>query len=363
MAGPELAIGSASILSCALLAAATGAYALASTAHTMVAFRKGYPDRWSAATSTVALASLAWALWSWGPTQIPAPLAPALLGVLVAGAILAPAFMVWGLQRNLDGLQARVPTWMRLRLPILGAEDRRKVPHLLMGLNLLVFLFLGHFMLLALSWFGPSDPSPGEGWGNVARLAEGSWLAAGQVMGAWFLLFLLYVLLPVELLRLRFPARDYPFRRIIESRLREREQGLFGAHLYIAVGAGLAIVLLGRDPWLWPVTVPAAMAVLAVTVFADAASALVGIRWGRRRWFHNPGKTYVGTAGGALVALVLAIPLVGPLAGVLAAVLFVTIDALAPKPIPISDNLLNPILLAALFWVLRNQLSPMLVFP
>ena len=359
----ELVIGPAAHTACDVLAVATAAYALATGVHAWAGLRTRLADRWSAVAATCALAALAWGIHSWGPQQMPAPLSPALAAVMAAVAVAVPLFTALGLQGALDRWGRRMPRWLRWRMPDMGHEDRRKGPHLLMGLFVLWFAILGHVAVAALWALGPGTAPPGEGWGNVGALAGGPWLAAGQVSAAWVALLLVFVLLPVELLRLRFPGHSYPFKRIIETRLRERERGLFGAHLYISIGVALAALYLGRDPGLWNVTVPAAMAMVAVTVFADTASALVGIRWGRTRWFHNPGKSYVGTLGGTAVAFACCVPLVGWAPASLAAVLFVAIDAVAPRPFPVSDNLLNPAALAALFWALRADIAPIFPLP
>ena len=97
----------------------------------------------------------------------------------------------------------------------------------------------------------------------------------------------------------------------------------------------------------------------AVTVFADAASALVGIRWGRRKWFHHEGKTYLGTVGGAVVAVAVALPFVGPAMAVVSGAVFALLDAAAPRPIPVSDNLLNPVGLAIAYTVGWSLIQPM----
>lgn len=361
----QVVVGPVAVAACAILALGTLAYAVATAVHAWAGMRRRYPDRWSAALAAVALAALAGAIWAWGPQQLLAPLAPALAAVMVACAVAAPAFTAYGLQDKLDRIGQRMPTWLRWRLPDMSHEDRRKGPHLLMGLFVLDLAFVGHYLILAVATLGPSASAPqdSETWGNLHALASGPYLAAGQVTAVWFALVLVYVLLPVELLRLRFPSHAYPFKRIIEPRLRERERGLFGAHLYISVGVALALLALGRDPEAWDITVPAAIAMVSVTVFADAASALVGIRWGRTRWFHNAGKSYIGTFGGAVVALAFCLVLVGPVAALLAAILFVAVDAVAPRPIPISDNLLNPLGLAALFAAIHGHIRPIIPLP
>jgi dolichol kinase len=163
-------------------------------------------------------------------------------------------------------------------------------------------------------------------------------------------------------MRLRFPETGYPFKALILNNLRAKESGLFGAHYYILAALALAALWLTRDPASWPHAIPAVIAVIAVTVFADSASALVGVRWGRMRWPHNHGKTLVGTAGGTFVAFAVALPFVGPIAAAAAGIAFMVVDIAAPVPVPVSDNLLNPIVLAATFTLLGPWLAPLIPF-
>ena len=107
---------------------------------------------------------------------------------------------------------------------------------------------------------------------------------------------------------------------------------------------------------------PAILAMLAVTVLADAASALIGIRFGWRRWAHNAGKTYVGSAAGTAVAFIAALPFVGAPLAALSAAVFLIVDVAAPVPIPVSDNILNPLALAGLYVAAAGLAEPLFPF-
>jgi dolichol kinase len=102
---------------------------------------------------------------------------------------------------------------------------------------------------------------------------------------------------------------------------------------------------------------------ILVTVLADAASAIVGLRWGRRKWPHNAGKSLVGTAAGTAAALAFGALFLGWPLGLLTAAWFLVVDVAAPVPVPVSDNLLNPIGLAALYTALAPRLHPIVALP
>jgi dolichol kinase len=307
-------------------------------------FRRGLADRWSTLACTIALMALAGVVWAYGAAAMPLPY----LGAVAAAAVVAPVatvvFTVGGGQRLLD----RLPAWLHPPHEA-GQEERRKLPHLAMGLSLAGYLGVGHGVAVLLRGLQP----------ELAASAALPWAHAGQqLVVAWFLVLVL-VLAPVEVVRLWRPDLPYPWKRILESRMRPREHGLVMAHMHMAVGAALAVLWLGHDPERWEPLVHAAMATIAVSVFADTASALVGTRWGRAKWPHSPGKSVAGTAAGLAVAFVVALPFTGVPLAVAAALLFVAIDLVAPAWVPVSDNLLNPVGLAAFFWLAQGWLAPL----
>lgn len=308
-------------------------------------FRLRLPDRWSTLVCTVGLAALGAGVWAWARLVLPLPY----LAFVGATAIVSPlgtlAFTAWGGQRLLD----RLPAWLH-RPQAAGHEERRKLPHLAMGLCLFGYLFLGHLVAVA-----SADLHP-----DLAASATLPWTHAGEQFVAAWLLILVLGLVPVEALRLLRPEAAYPWKRVIESRMRPRERGLVMAHVHMAVGAALAVLWLGHDPARWDALVPAAMATIAVSVFADTASALVGTRWGRTKWRHSPGKSIAGTAAGLAVAFVAALPFTGVPLALAAALAFAALDLAAPAWVPVSDNLLNPLGLAALFWATQGWLAPLL---
>lgn len=381
----EFYVGPVSEASAAVLAGGTFAYAVLTGWYAVRAFRHRLEDRWSAASATLVMAALAAALFARGAELLPAPFGVGLVAVYGISIAITLSYTLGRYQqrirafterfgKRLNALLAdkvpeeRLAEWARLRgLFTPTPEQRRKGPHLALGIVIALYAAVGYLVLRG-AWdllYGgfPSDGAGfyGEGIQNLyaaTHAADGTWLVAGQMFGLFCLLGLLYLLVPTELLRLRYPELSYPFKAIILSRLRRREAGLFGAHYYIAATMPLAAFWLTRDPTQWDKTIPAFLAVVAVSVFADAASALVGIRWGRRKWFHNPKKSYLGSAAGTAVAVVVALPFVGLPVAVVTAAVFLIIDIWAPVPFSVSDNILNPVALSLTYIVLHGDLAP-----
>lgn len=321
--------------------------------HVRRAFRDGLADRWSAAVALVLLllvgAGLAWR----GERGLPFPFS----GSLVAWAVAA-------------SLVPAIHLRFRTRFPLPPAhrgagskEERRKGFHLVMGLVLAGYLFLGGWALRLITWgWGLVPCACVETRSNLAAVGATA-AGAGQVFSLWVLVGVMLLMLPLELARLARPEGPYVLQRFTELRLRERERRLFGHHLYILIGTVAALLWLAGDPASWGHVVPLVLATVAVTVFADAASAVAGIRWGRTKLPHNPGKSYVGSLAGLVVAFAVAVPFVGLLGATMGALAFLAVDLVAPKPIPVSDNLLNPTLLAGLYSLAAGHLAPMGPWP
>jgi dolichol kinase len=134
----------------------------------------------------------------------------------------------------------------------------------------------------------------------------------------------------VDWTRLRYRGPRYLFLRYTRRMLRHHERHRFAGATYMAVAYAAAVVLFPR-----PV---AAMAML-FNGLGDAAAALVGKRWGRRRtaW----GKSWEGFAAGLAVDLAVAaaisslapgLPFAAAAAGAVAAATLEFLD------LPIDDN-------------------------
>ena len=365
------------------LAGATACYAGLTALYAGRAFRHRLDDRWSATVAALVMAALAVELARDGPRVLPAPFAVALLAIQIGAIALTLTYTLGRYQEVVDRFTAefgarldrlladalpeeRFAEWQRLKAAFqMDPEQRRKTPHLMMGVLVAIYGALGSLLLRGLWAMRGGLALAGEGTHNLyvaSHAAVGRWLVAGQVVGLLSCLGLVFCVLPTELLRLRYPELSYPFKSVITSRLRRREKGLFGAHYYIAASVALVALWLTRDPAAWDTGVFAVCAAIAVSVFADAASALVGTRWGRRKWPHNAGKSYLGSLGGTLVAFLVALPFVGVPMALASAAVFLVVDLVAPVPIPVSDNLLNPIGLALAYTAGHAWLHPLLPY-
>ncbi len=372
-------IGPVSQAAARLLALVVGTYALLTARHAVAAYQQRLPDRGSAMMATWVMIGMAVLLWIDGARLLPAPFSLVVLAAFVVGIAITLGYTLGNMAKRFEAWREDVrkiieewaekalpesqrDAWLQNRFEQLHPEQKRKTPHLMMGLFVVAYVGLGYGILKGIAALVPDDATVGENLMNLNAALSGGIMEAGHMVAITALLAVLLLLLPVEMLRLQFPQMEYPFKGTITSMLRERERGLFGAHYYIAATLPMAVLFLTDDSATWDVTLFAVIAMLGVSVFADAASAIFGIRWGRHKWPHNRGKSLEGTAGGCLVAFVVALPFVGLPVAIASAVVFLLVDVLAPVPFSVSDNILNPLALAAAYALLLPHLAPLIPF-
>jgi dolichol kinase len=162
----------------------------------------------------------------------------------------------------------------------------------------------------------------------------------------WILGTVLVVLACVEFLRIRRPELNAWFLARFSGLHRTSE---------ILAPSGIFWTLLGC--WLTMATFTSKKIVLPALgflAFGDAAAALMGRAWGRRRWRHNPDKTWVGSGAFALVATVWASAFVHWPVAITSAAVAAWIEA---RRLPWNDNLWIPFLGASALSVLNLVLG------
>ncbi len=181
----------------------------------------------------------------------------------------------------------------------LGRELARKTWHLLLLIYLAVYLH----------------------WGQAAFL---------RAMLPWTVF-----VAALEVGRLRVPALRSSLGGVFRFIMRPHEDGRLSGVLYTTVGVLAAGVLYGHRP-------AAFTAAVLQLAFADAAAALVGVGWGKRR-FTLAGRTrsWEGCAAGIAAAWLCGLGAgFGPGAALAGAAVFFAIDVLPPPP---DDNFWIPV--------------------
>jgi dolichol kinase len=155
----------------------------------------------------------------------------------------------------------------------------------------------------------------------------------------WILVTLTAAALAMEFLRLAHPGVAGWFGRIFGPMLKKHEKRSLTGSTYLLVSSTACFFLFDGI-----------VAVAAVTflILGDTAAALVGRRWGKKRFFN---KSLLGTSACLLVCLLVGLLLPGlprrvGAAGALSATIFELL------PVPLDDNLVVPLtsgLLMSLF--------------
>jgi dolichol kinase len=336
-------------------------YAIETAWFTRGGFMAALEDRWSALGATFAMFALT-ILVAWrGEVLFPNPMGPFVAVLGLVALVNSYTFTLGRYQEKIDKFVAefgarmeplladlvpeeRLAAFKRMRIN--DPEQRRKAPHMMMAVFLIFYLVAGYLFFHGLAAIMPA----GIVHDNLLVAANYGWLGAGHVFSMMLLIGLLLILAPTEMVRLRFPELSYPFKSLIEPNLRRKEAGLFGAHYYIVIALAIMAITLTYDASTWSERVPMVLAAYAVTIFADTASALIGKPFGKRKWFHNHDKSYLGTLAGFIVAVAVALPFLSVPWAIGCGLVFVLVDVIGPVPVPISDNIMNPLALGALLF-------------
>ncbi|MFX1298499.1 MAG: diacylglycerol/polyprenol kinase family protein, partial [Promethearchaeota archaeon] len=238
-------------------------------------------------------------------------------------------------------------------------ELSRKAFHILIIGVLAVYLIVGKLLIDSLYTY-LSTPAY-DYWGY--RFADWSVIDSGKLVSMFGITVVFEFIFLLDLIRLKAP-RYFPA-RILSNLYREKEKDTLGPHIYLVVGILFSVIVFPP---------PIAMAVIAISALGDATATIVGVTKGKRRMRSGiSNKTWEGSIAGMIASflfgfigfIALAFTptyfgyvkndigtgiLIGLLINAAAVPIFFLIDYYTPKPLPFSDNLLNPILVGFTMW-------------
>jgi dolichol kinase len=126
----------------------------------------------------------------------------------------------------------------------------------------------------------------------------------------------------------------YLFDTAVYKSLRADEAPRIAAYAFFLAGYMFACIFL---PYF------AVVGLLAGGCLGDLAASQIGLRWGRHHFSHQS-KTLEGWFAGIVVTYLASVLFLGFTLALVYLVLFAIVDFCTEKPIPISDNLLFPIM-------------------
>jgi dolichol kinase len=197
-----------------------------------------------------------------------------------------------------------------------------------------------NYITFSWTWAGWGDPSAQVGESRVLFFA--------------FFYCLFYFMITSELCRHSERWR-FLFDRTIHKSLRRDEAGRkIASYALFPAGYMFACLFL---PYF------AVVGIIAGGCLGDLAASQVGMRWGRHRFPHQH-KTWEGLAAGSIVTFCAGLLFLGPIWALILAGCFAFVDLISEWPVPMSDNLLFPIVCTVVFCLLPLaglQISPLII--
>lgn len=280
-----------------------------------------------------------------------------------------PMLILWGFIFVSSVISAKKPNllvqkrkkahWDELKIDI-----RRKVAHIVFY----VLLWIGLYVYMAVVIQQPVDPEPylvdmweynpnnPDALFKFLQLLEAP--ARFEDIGYTHMLMVLifaiahYCFIMFEVIR-HSKTLWSPTNLLVRNVLREEEVNSFATYFQFFLSMTLSSIIL--PPLL-------TFAVVAVSLFGDLLASQFGMRWGKYSLPLNKKKTWTGLFAGTIGSYLISSILVGPVYGFFASAIFFLTDFLTPKPIKISDNLLNPLLITIVF-ILLNVMGIPYDFP
>ena len=252
----------------------------------------------------------------------------------------------------------------------LDKELSRKAFHILIIGVLAIYLIVGRLVVDSLYTWLTTTPYDYWGYSGVAFYSDTGLDAIVQIVDGGRLITMFGITVVFEfvvlldLIRLKAP-RYFPA-RMLSNLYREKEKDTFGPHVYLITGMLFAVLVFPP---------PIAMAVIAISALGDATATIVGVTKGKHKIRPDVSKktwegSIAGMAASFLFGLIGFIALaftiyrepwfegmsdglilsIGLIVNAIAVPIFFLIDYYTPKPLPLSDNLLNPILIGFTMW-------------
>ncbi len=244
----------------------------------------------------------------------------------------------------------------------LDLEISRKAFHVLIIGVLAVYLIVGQLVVDSLYGLMVTLPYDYWGYGAIGFDSIVALIDGGKLITMFGVTIVFELVLLSDLIRIK-AFRWYPVRQL-GNLYREKEKDTLGPQIYLV--AGILFAILVFPP-------PIAMAVIAISGLGDAAATIVGVTKGKHR--IRPGvskKTWEGCLAGMVASFVFGFIgfialafspayfgfvgdigrgiIIGLVINGVAVPAFFLIDYFTPKPLPFSDNLLNPIIIGFTMW-------------
>lgn len=246
----------------------------------------------------------------------------------------------------------------------LKQEFKRKLIHLLVIFYVTAWIiepaiFYGVQFLYA----GVSNTASAENFYNSQFLFEYSnvnLILQNALVAHFFMLLVIFMAnANAEIMRLRFPNKAFVLKKTLQKTRRPTEIHDISPSILLLLGLATSSIILTYGTSDRILGIFAQIGVIIFTVLSDMFAALIGRKWGKHKWWCVKGKSYEGTIGGFLIGVLSSIIFLGPIIAFIGGAIFVFTDIALDK-LKISDNALNPILMAITFKLLIGLVYPLI---
>ncbi|MBN1800609.1 MAG: hypothetical protein JW891_03835 [Candidatus Lokiarchaeota archaeon] len=246
----------------------------------------------------------------------------------------------------------------------LKQEFKRKIIHLC------AIFYVASWILQPLIFYGVqylyagvSNTTSAENFYNSQFLFEYSNVALilqNALVSHFFMLLVIFMAnANAEVMRLRFPNKAFVLKKTLQKTRRPTEINDISPSLLLLLGLATSSIILTYGTSDRILGIFAQIGVIIISVFSDMFAALIGRKWGKHKWWCAKGKSYEGTIAGFLIGVFSSIIFLGPIIAFIGGAIFVFTDIALDK-LKISDNALNPILMAITFKILIGLVHPLI---
>jgi dolichol kinase len=233
-------------------------------------------------------------------------------------------------------------------------EFNRKLIHMLSMLYIVAFVVCTPLFNLLFNSIYINGPQR-AGWEeyyNFYVLGSGQFpIEVAFSVTIFVLIGSFWVVADGEIMRLRSPEKPFLLKKTLQKTRRVSETKTFGAHISMILALILAGMILYYTPSYRPQGLAAFAATISTTSLGDMMAALIGRKFGHKKWKFNKDKSYAGSFAGAMTTFIMSYIFVGEILAIVAVIVFLFTD-LALAKVNLSDNLTTPIILAVVYRIL-----------
>ncbi|MFW9952517.1 MAG: hypothetical protein ACFFKA_20550 [Candidatus Thorarchaeota archaeon] len=228
----------------------------------------------------------------------------------------------------------------------------RKVPHVLMFIGIFILWLIGVYVIYStigtIEGMIPYENNMLYLYLQILTMPNIIRNVLFSLGWFYYLLFFFFYIFALIMLINEFTRKSrylsFPSNIFCTIFLNKNEKESYGTYLYFSVGHMFAALIC--PPMVF-------FSILGVSTIADLFASQIGIRYGKNHIKFNQNKTWEGTIAGSIAAFLVSFLFIGHIWALLFSFTFLLLDILTEKPLKVSDNLIFPIALSIIYFIIR----------